>query len=280
MMNKLDSCYCELGESPVWNPIRALYHWVDINQHKIYSIDEQLEHLDVIDMPDKVGCIVVNEEGNLLAALSREIVKVLIDNKKIVSLHKPEISGNEMFNDGKVDAKGRFWVASKDIKETDASGKLYCYDGTHLLSHDEGFVVGNGIGWSLNNEWMYFTDSMRQIIYRYRFNLEKGQIKSRQVFAKVNRGYPDGLTVDARDHVWSANWDGQCLTHYDPEGQIIEFIELDNTRPTSCCFGGAKLNQLFITSAYVGLENPKAKDGLSQVIESLSIGNNPFLAKA
>ena len=277
-MDRLDDCYCELGESPVWNPIFNCYHWVDINLQKIFTIDSNFHKIDVIHTPDKVTCVVVNQDGNLIATLSREIVKVNLKTKKITSLLSPDISSQEMFNDGKVDAKGRFWITSKDINEGEPLAKLYCLDGEKFRCKDTGFTVGNGIGWSVDNQWMYFTDSPKKIIYRYKFDLDRAGVNEREEFIYVNRGCPDGLTVDKFDNLWSANWDGGCITCYDTKGEIKQIIRLKSQRPTSCCFGSDRYSQLFITSAYFGIQNKSLNDGLCTVYVFDSIGIQPNLA--
>jgi D-xylonolactonase len=66
-------------------------------------------------------------------------------------------------------------------------------------------------------------------------------------------GFPDGVTVDARGCLWAAFWDGWCVRRYDPEGNLM--LELPVSRVTSCAFGGADLDQLFITSASGGLND-------------------------
>jgi sugar lactone lactonase YvrE len=39
-----------------------------------------------------------------------------------------------------------------------------------------------------------------------------------------------------------------------PDGRIERVVEMPVQRPTSCIFGGPELNQLFVTSAKIGLK--------------------------
>ncbi len=104
---------------------------------------------------------------------------------------------------------------------------------------------------------MYFTDSPRREIYAYDFDLTTGSIENRRIFAKLpeEEGEPDGLTVDQDGFVWSARWDGWKITRFDPTGRIEREIPLPVQRPTSCTFGGSNLDDLYITSASIGLSD-------------------------
>jgi sugar lactone lactonase YvrE len=48
-------------------------------------------------------------------------------------------------------------------------------------------------------------------------------------------------------------WDGWHIARFSPEGEAMQRIRLPVARPTSCCFGGASLETLFVTSASVRL---------------------------
>jgi sugar lactone lactonase YvrE len=51
-------------------------------------------------------------------------------------------------------------------------------------------------------------------------------------------------------------WGGACITHWNPHtGQLLEQIPLPAKNVTSCAFGGDNLNELYLTSARVGLEH-------------------------
>ena len=82
---------------------------------------------------------------------------------------KPEIiptsdRGIRRFNDGGVDAAGRFWLAEIDVKampwgagnipkDYTPIGRLWRYDPDGTLTQMEsGLACGNGIGWSPDNK--------------------------------------------------------------------------------------------------------------------------------
>jgi sugar lactone lactonase YvrE len=48
---------------------------------------------------------------------------------------------------------------------------------------------------------------------------------------------------------------GGCVVRIAPDGRLDRVIDLPCTWPTSCAFGGVKLDTLFITSARFTMEN-------------------------
>jgi sugar lactone lactonase YvrE len=98
---------------------------------------------------------------------------------------------------------------------------------------------------------MYHADSPERAIYAYDFNAKTGAIGKRRIFAVTTppAGYPDGSTVDAEGFLWNAEYAGGRLVRYAPDGRIDRTIAMPVSRPTSCAFGGPKLDVLYVTSA-------------------------------
>lgn len=180
---------------------------------------------------------------------------------KLEFIADPEADKPEArFNDGAVDRQGRFWAGT--ISEGFANS-LYRLDPDGTVQKMEtGIGISNGIGWSPDNKTMYFTDTPARVIYAYDFDLATGAIENRRTFVQVpeEEGFPDGLTVDSEGFIWSAHWDGWKITRYDPTGKVEREIQVLVQRPTSCTFGGAELNELYLTSASVGLSQAALKD--------------------
>ena len=66
----------------------------------------------------------------------------------------------------------------------------------------DGLAIPNGPAFDAAGTVMYLADSARGVIYRYALT-EVGDLGDPVEFARVD-GSPDGMTVDAEDHVWSA----------------------------------------------------------------------------
>jgi sugar lactone lactonase YvrE len=59
----------------------------------------------------------------------------------------------------------------------------------------------------------------------------------------------DGKCIDADGCLWNAEWGGGRVVRYTPAGKVDRVIEAPAANPTCCCFGGARLDTLYITSA-------------------------------
>ena len=81
-----------------------------------------------------------------------------------------------------------------------------------------------------------------------------GTISNRRVLNDTkDYGYPDGATVDAQGFIWSARWEGSCVLRIDPKGRIDRVVPMPARRVTNVCFGGAKLDTLYVTTSRLHL---------------------------
>ncbi len=246
-----------LGEGPTWLAAEQKLALVDILAPAIIVANPQDGSFQTHAMPELVSAVVPRQRGGYLAAMQTGLKAIDLTTGQITNIASPEAArpGNR-FNDGKCDRRGRFWAGTLAIDTTPGHGSLYRLDpdGRCTLM-DEGFHVSNGLGWSPDNRLFYFTDSGTKRIYVYDFDLDSGDITNRRTFVELPDGVgtPDGLAVDANGYVWSAHWDGWCVTRYSPDGRVDRVINLPVPRPTSCAFGGPDLSTLYITSARIRL---------------------------
>ncbi len=249
---------CVLGEGPVWDERAQLLYWVDIKAPAIWRLDPKTGATKNWPMPHRVDAVALREQGGLVAAMKPGFALLDLDQGKIDIVARPETDHpDNRLNDGACDAMGRFWAGSMDDNEASPTGHLYRLNPDRGIARFEaGFVVTNGIRWSNDNTRMYFVDSAARTIWCYDFDLATGMPTARRVFAQLTEadGYPDGLCVDAEDHVWSAHWAGARITRYRPGGTRERTIEIPAPNVTSCCFGGTDLDVLYVTTARIGLD--------------------------
>jgi len=246
-----------LGEGPLWSGEEQALYWVDIIGESIQKYDTDTGKIKSFPQNEQISVIGFREQGGFIAA-GKYGMKFWSPEENVLNpICNPEKDRKESrFNDGKVDRMGRFWAGT--MTSSGAESALYRLDhdlSLHIM--ESGVTISNGIGWSPDNQTMYFADTLHYVIYAYDFDLESGLIANRRAFITVDPdgGVPDGLTVDSEGFVWCAFWGGAKITRFDPQGKVERVIPLPVTQPTSCCFGGKNLTELYITSAWDGLSN-------------------------
>ena len=251
-----------LGEGPVWDPRDESVYWLDIKGRKIFRLSSAGD-LDQWDTPFRICSIAPRRAGGFVAGTDHGFAMVSLDPPKFEPFGDPESDrANNRFNDGKLDRQGRFWAGTMDDSEKAASGALYRLDADRAWARlDDDYRVTNGPAFNRAGQRMYHNDSARQVTYLFDLDSD-GTPSNRRTFVryKDGDGYPDGMTVDSDDCLWIAFWDGWCVRRYSPDGQCLATVKLPVSKPTSCVFGGAGLDQLYITSASVGLSAAERAD--------------------
>lgn len=243
-----------LGEGPCWDAQARRLYWVDIYNHRVHEFDPATGSDRTFDVGEVVGCLAPASGGRLLLGLRHHLAWLDTDSGAVTRILEFQTSSTVRCNDGKCDARGRFWFGTMSSAGPEASLYRYDPDGS-LQVMETGLTVSNGLGWSPDGGTFYLTDSPAQVIYAYDFESATGRLGNRRILADL-RGqafFPDGLTVDREGCLWSAMWDGWCVIRFDTKGLEIQRVPMPVQRPTCCAFGGPDLSTLFITSAAVGL---------------------------
>lgn len=139
--------------------------------------------------------------------------------------------------------------------ETELDGEhVYRFDpDTNLTTQvTNDFACPNGLAFSLDEKTLYIADSGGT---RYpsgehhirAFAVELGgALSGGEVFAECENGVFDGFRLDNQERIWTSAKDGVHCYHRDGTllGKIFVPEEVSNV-----CFGGPKMNRLFITAS-------------------------------
>lgn len=171
-----------LGEAPIYRASDSTLHWVDClcepAELQIVQVDadtgDAVGETRVVKLEDSVTVAFFrkNRPGSYICAYFQgvafmdeatgklEVVKEIIPTSD---------RGIRRFNDGGVDAKGRFWLAEIDrvamaygpnkcpASHGEPIGRLWRYDpdgSLHLM--EKGVICGNGLAWSPDNKTSEF----------------------------------------------------------------------------------------------------------------------------
>ena len=250
-----------LGEGAVWDAARRLLYWVDIEGHELHAFDPARGRDVSFALGDSVGTVVPRAKGGVALTLGRAFAALDLETRRLRVLAEPEeekVRLGNRFNDGKCDPRGRFWAGTMALSEAAAVGGLYRLDPDGSVRRMlESVTISNGIAWSADAHLMYYIDTPTREVAVFDYDDATGAIANRRVAVRfpARHGWPDGMTMDAEGMLWIAEWDGGCVSCWDPgKGRLARRIKLPVRRVTSCAFGGPGIDELYVTTAWSRLD--------------------------
>jgi sugar lactone lactonase YvrE len=242
-----------LGEGPVWDPRSSTLRWVDIERGQVHRFDPASGVDTFFEVGEDVGTVAVRAAGGLVLATASGLYTCLDDGGRRALLHEvgTDPPGGR-FNDGKADPWGRFWAGTY-LSKPHGGGALYRLDPDHSLHRMvTGVTCSNGIGWSPDGTTMYYIDTPTGGVDAFDHDPSSGEVTNRRRLVDVDRGQPDGMTVDADGCLWVALWNGWGVRRYAPDGRLLATVEVPAQQVTSCAFAGSTL---YVTTARTGLRD-------------------------
>jgi len=242
-----------LGEGPIWDARTQTLYWLDILNKRIYAGGDILVELD-----EFIGCIAPRKNGGLVLTKRFSFWTLETDSVR-TNLIAPltDEPTNNRFNDGKCDPRGRFLAGTMDMGEKDPNGSLYSCDGKSITRILGDVTISNGMAWSPDHKTFYYIDTPTRTVRAFDYDLETGMIENPRVVITVPEalGWPDGMTSDTQGNLWIAMWGGAKMTKWNPNtGELLEQIPVPAKNVSSCVFGGKNMNELYMTSARIGLD--------------------------
>lgn len=250
-----------VGEGPVWDYKYNRLLWID-TQGSVFIYTPSDEKNREIKIDKLVGTVVPYTQDTVVVALEDGIYKLNIETEQLTFLAAPEggIAGNK-YNDGKCDAQGRLWVGTMDKDCTPKKANFFVYDGKNSQKVLTDVSISNGVAWSLDNKTMYYQDTPLKTVSAFDFDETNGTISNRREVISLteNMGTPDGNTIDAEGMLWVANWEGACVTRWNPKtGELLQKIDIPALNVSALAFGGENLDELYITTASYYMPEDKA----------------------
>ena len=242
-----------LGESATWCARTQVLWWIDIRAPQVKRWNSASGAIDVWTMPELCGAVVPTTGAEVVVAL-RAGIRLLDPSTGTLSLLATLETGHpeHRLNEAKCDRQGRLWCGSMWDFGKHPTGALYRV-ATDLETRKvrSAVTIPNGLGFSPDGRRMVFVDTATGRIESAAYDTDAGMPGpwNTLVEADAAPGRPDGSTVDAGGCIWSARFGAACIARFTPQGKLDRLIRLPVSQPTSCSFGGANLDTLFVTSA-------------------------------
>jgi sugar lactone lactonase YvrE len=248
----------EHGEGPAWDARAGHLLWVDMIAGGLHRT--RSDGTDEVTDYDQPVCVAVPRlvGGGLALALGDGLwlEEAGGDRRRLYAIPQPDGAGPIRMNDGKCDPQGRLWAGSMAYDARDGAGTLYRLD-RDLSVHEmvEEVTISNGLAWTPDGSIMYYIDTPTNRVDAFDADPSTGAVRNRRTAIEIPEaaGGPDGMTIDDDGCLWVALWGGSAVHRYTPDGRLDTVVSLPCRQVTSCAFGGAGLDQLWITSSRLGL---------------------------
>ncbi|WP_372573414.1 SMP-30/gluconolactonase/LRE family protein [Ruegeria jejuensis] len=253
-------------EGPVWFAAGRYLLWSDIPNNRMMRFDDTDGSVSVFrDPSNNSNGHTVDRQGRLVSCehLTRRVTRTELDGSVTVIADRYQGKRLNSPNDVVVKSDGSIWF-------TDPSyGILMDYEGEraeseigacHVYRVDPGtgevrivaddYVKPNGLAFSPDESLLYIADTGithtpggPAHIRRHQVAAD-GTLSGGEVIADCSSGVFDGFRPDRGGRLWSSAADGvHCMT---AEGELIGKVLIPEM-VSNVCFGGPKLNRLFMT---------------------------------
>ncbi|HVZ27336.1 MAG TPA: SMP-30/gluconolactonase/LRE family protein [Rhizomicrobium sp.] len=268
-----------LGEGLLWSSREGALYWTDITGPALNRLSLADHRVTRWPMPEPIGWVVERRDRpGFIAGFKSGISELQLEpvRVRLLAAPEPELPDNRL-NDAKADSKGRIWAGTMPVTEDRPAGNFYRFDPDGALMRvDSGYMVANGPALSADERWIYHTDSIKRLVYRFALDGE-GNLGSRETFITFapDWGYPDGMTVDAQGYLWIAHFGGGRISRFTPEGKLERAIALPASQITNVCFAGPGLDRMFVTSAARAKPDEAHAGCLFEILEPGVVGLSP-----
>lgn len=260
------ACGCELGEGPQWHAASGRLYWCDILNGRLYWLapgSGEHGHTDFgycisLAAPMDSG----PEQGDLLVVGETALERFNPESGKREHLFDFEADNPvTRSNDGRIDRHGSLWLSSMGKSAEKDAGSLYRLHRGELVKLRSKVTVPNAICFSPQGECAYFANTALRIVYRWALDSDgwpQGEPSPWADFS-AQPDNPDGAVIDSEGAMWLALWGASKVVRLDDKARIIDEVSLPTARVSCPAFGGEHLDQLYITTAWVGMNSAQRK---------------------
>lgn len=249
-----DDRRCELGEGPLWHPLRKQLFWFDILSNRMLSQDatgplvwQFDERVSAAGWVDRDTLLVASE-----TALSRFDLR---DGRREVLVPLEADNSVTRSNDGRADPQGGFWIGTMGKRAEPGAGSVWRWHGGALRRLFPGISISNAISFAPDGRSAHFADTAVGKVWRVALDAAGWPAGQPELFLDLTAEglNPDGAVCDADGLLWLAQWGAARVSAYAPDGSLVRSVAFDAPHTTCPAFGGEGLATLFCTSAQEGM---------------------------
>lgn len=281
-IERVKTVRCRGGENPLWDVAEQALYFIDNSGMKAHRFDPSNGETRTWELPSVITTFVLREGGGSVVTLRTGVYFLDLEDGGLELISPLADPPQFVFNDGKVDCRGRFVIGASTANFSDPhnDGGLYRLDPDHQLIKLDGDIhFSNGPCFAPDGSTLYFADSWRKTVYAYDYDIDTGGVSNRRPFINTTdlEGLPDGATVDADGNYWVAIYGGGKVVAYRPDGKLAHIVEMPVKLTSSVMFGGPALDQLYVTTIEHGSLGEPIEEGAGYlyVIDELNARGLP-----
>ena len=227
--------------------------FTDQPNNKIWEYDVNGKLSVFLDSAGRSNGMYFDAKGNLISCADEHDQVWSISPKKKIKVLVTGIDGKLMNgpNDLWVAPNGGIYMTdpyyqrdywTRKTSELDGQKVYYLPKNSHTpIVVDDKYKQPNGIVGTPDGKYLYISDIADHKTYKYAINAD-GSLSSRTLI--INQG-SDGMTLDEKGDIYLT---GNGVTIYDPQGNKIGHIVINESWTSNLCFAGKNKDVLFITA--------------------------------
>ena len=261
------------AEGPVWIEKKHIIVWSDVKSNKMlaYNIDSNEvkefrnpSNFNNGNCTDHFGRIIRCQHGlrRVIREEEDDDITIIADNFDGYKLNSP--------NDVAVSKLGNIWFTDppygiltnheghKSKSEQNGNHLFVVDNDLKIKKVDAKFDKPNGLAFSPDGRFLYVADSGAANPGNFDlskphniqvFELDKNEnIINNKVFAEIDDGFPDGMTVDVDGNLFVCDPNGKKIHIFESSSNYIGNINIPE-RVANCTFGGENKSDLYITAS-------------------------------
>ena len=237
-----DNRACQLGEGPLWHPVREQLFWFEITGRRLLTRKgEKAQEWHFAEMVSAAGW---TGDDTLFIASETGLFEFDLGSGERTPVCALEANNTATrSNDGRADPQGGFWIGTMSKTEEPAAGNIYRWYRGELRRLYPRISIPNAICFTPDGRTAHFADTATGCVMRVSLDAQgwpKGQPET-HLDLRAEGLNPDGAVVDAEGRLWLAEWGAARVSAYAPDGARVMTVAFPAPHTSCPAFGGTTM---------------------------------------